>query len=425
MSGHSEFFSFTDTVSKVRSGEDGAAVSTCSPLVAPMRLKVNVGLNSSLKVVGLFAGVGGVEEGFRQAGHESEMLCEIDPHARQVLARQFPDVDLKSDVTKLRSLPRCDVLTAGFPCQDLSQVGRRRGISGPNSGLIGHVIDLLAKQRHAPTWLVLENVPFMLSLERGSAIRALTRALEHLGYDWAYRTIDARAFGLPQRRRRVILLASRTHDPRPALLGTDAGTPEAKSRGGHACGFYWTEGNTGLGWAVDSVPPLKGGSALHIPSPPAIWFPRRRLIAKPAIEDAERLQGFEAGWTHLGKGDAGSDRKRWRMVGNAVSVPMAKWVAQRLTSHAKTFIVKTIDPLPMDKGWPSAGWGVRGVRARSRVSEWPCRREAKHLASFLDYAVEPLSKKATSGFFERLKNSSLHYEAAFARDLAHHVKNAD
>lgn len=81
MSGHSEFFSFTDTVSKIRSGEDGIAVSTCSPPVAQKRVKVNVDRNSSLKVVGLFAGVGGVEEGFRQAGHESEMLCEIDPHA--------------------------------------------------------------------------------------------------------------------------------------------------------------------------------------------------------------------------------------------------------------------------------------------------------------------------------------------------------
>ena len=139
----------------------------------------------------------------------------------------------------------------------------------------------------------------MLSLDRGRAIRTIVETLEELGFSWAYRTIDARAFGLPQRRRRVILLASQTDDPRPVLLGSDASAPAVRPWASHACGFYWTEGNTGLGWAVDAVPPLKGGSALHIPSPPAIWFPKRRLVAVPAIEDAERLQGFEAGWTDV------------------------------------------------------------------------------------------------------------------------------
>src|SRR6185369_5770580 len=76
------------------------------------------------------------------------------------------------------------------------------------------------------------------------------------------------------------------------LLGEDHGAPGRVAREGHACGFYWTEGNTGLGWAIDAVPPLKSGSALHIPSPPAIWLPETRAIVTPAIEDAERLQGF-------------------------------------------------------------------------------------------------------------------------------------
>ena len=221
------------------------------------------------------------------------MLCELDASSRHVLSKRFRNIELKTDVTALKGLPDCDVLTAGFPCQDLSQVGRRRGITGPNSSLIEAVFKLLRKQKKAPRWIILETVPFMLTLDRGSAIRAVTGALEMLGFAWA------QAFGLPQRRRRVVLLASKNYDPRPPLLGVDAGSPRDKVRGPHACGFYWTEGNTGLGWAVDAVPPLKGGSALHIPSAPAMWFPRRRLIATPAIEDAEQLQGFEAGWTIL------------------------------------------------------------------------------------------------------------------------------
>src|SRR5205823_9371065 len=107
-------------------------------------------------------------------------------------------------------------------------------------------------------WLLLENVPFMLQLDRGRAMRFLTRSLEELGFQWAYRVIDTRAFGLPQRRKRVILLASRTEDPREALFAGDRGEPnEPTSFDDLACGFYWTEGTRGLGWAVDAIPTLK------------------------------------------------------------------------------------------------------------------------------------------------------------------------
>ncbi len=376
-------------------------------------------------VTGVFAGIGGFEEGFRQAGYVSEMLCELDPLARAVLKRRFSDTDITTDVTALKALPRSDVITAGFPCQDLSQVGRRKGISGPNSGLIEYVFGLLRRSTQHPRWLVIENVPFMLKLDRGRAIRTITAALEELGYSWAYRTIDARAFGLPQRRRRVVLLASKTYDPRPVLLGVDAGSPDAAKRGSHACGFYWTEGNTGLGWAVDSVPPLKGGSALHIPSPPAIWFPRRRFIGVPAIEDAERLQGFAAGWTHVDESDRHGERQRWRMVGNAVSVPMAKWIAERLSAAVGKFETNDPDPLPSDRGWPSAAWGHGGKQGQSDVSEWPVAVPSPHLISFLEHRIAPLSKKATAGFHSRLIESCLRYEDAFERDLRYHKRNAE
>jgi DNA (cytosine-5)-methyltransferase 1 len=182
--------------------------------------------------------------------------------------------------------------------------------------------------------LILENVPFMLKLDKGHAISRIVSALERMGWAWAYRTIDSRAFGLPHRRRRVILVASRERDPRPVLFNSDAGEPNEIARGNHACGFYWTEGNTGLGWAIDAIPPLKGGSGLHIPSPPAIWFPRRRCIVVPSIEDAERLQGFPAGWTEPAADEIADHRRRWHLVGNAVSVPLAEWLAKRLRTDS-------------------------------------------------------------------------------------------
>ncbi|RST32115.1 DNA (cytosine-5-)-methyltransferase [Sphingomonas ginkgonis] len=373
------------------------------------------------RVAGMFAGVGGLEEGFRRAGHSSSMLCEFDPAARHVLSRRFADAEISEDVRALSALPDCDVLTAGFPCQDLSQVGRRVGISGPNSGLIGSVFDLLRKKAVTPQWIVLENVPFMLSLDRGRAIRLLAQEFESMGLSWAYRTIDARSFGLPQRRRRVVVLASKAHDPRPVLLGVDEGPPAPFKRGNHACGFYWTEGNTGLGWAIDAVPPLKGGSALHIPSPPAIWFPRTGTIATPSIEDAERLQGFEPGWTDLMDFDPRAARRRWRMVGNAVSVPMAEWIATRLTAERSHFVEQDAGDLPSEGSWPGAGWGHGGRRGRSLASEWPVSRPRQHLASFLRQRPTLLSRKAAAGFLSRLVASSLRYDPKFRSDLQDHV----
>jgi DNA (cytosine-5)-methyltransferase 1 len=218
-------------------------------------------------IVGLFAGIGGVELGLHRHGWESELFCEIDLAAQTVLRSRFPGVEVVDDVAALMALPAdTEMVTAGFPCQDLSQAGRTAGIYGTRSGLVDHVFRLVRRQR-GPRWLLIENVPFMLQLDRGRAMRHLTSALEELGYGWAYRVVDARAFGRPQRRWRVLMLASRTEDPREVLFTPGVEEPVSDDPDARACGFYWTEGTRGLGWAVDAVPTLKGGSAIGIASP--------------------------------------------------------------------------------------------------------------------------------------------------------------
>ena len=178
-------------------------------------------LRPSLRVAALFAGIGGIERGLHHSGHQTVLLCEIEPAAQAVLRKRFPHVELRADVRELRSLPDVDLVTAGFPCQDLSQAGRTEGIHGARSGLVGEVFRLLESSN--PTWLLLENVPFMLQLDRGKGMLRLTTELVRLGFRWAYRVVDARAFGVPQRRQRVLLLASRTEDPRQPLFGSDSG----------------------------------------------------------------------------------------------------------------------------------------------------------------------------------------------------------
>lgn len=365
-------------------------------------------LGETLEAVGLFAGIGGIELGLSRAGIDSTMLCEIETSARSVLGHRFPNAILESDVCGLATLPRCDVLTAGFPCTDLSQAGTKRGLSGDNSSLVHEVFRLLDASR-SPEWVVIENVPFMLKLDGGSAIAAITAELAQRGFAWAYRTVDARAFGLPQRRRRVLIVASKRHKPDDVIFADQDVAPEFHPAEKAACGFYWTEGNTGIGWAVDAIPTLKGGSHLGIPSPPAVWTLDGSLVT-PAITDAERLQGFPADWTSVvGR----RDRKRWRLVGNAVPAPMAKWIGRRLVSPGTADVSKK----PLDPGrWPAAACGSGNDVYSVDVGEFPVRHIYRHLDKFLLKPL-PLSERAASGFYKRLAQSSLRVDENFLADL--------
>ncbi len=377
----------------------------------------------SLSVAGLFAGIGGIERGLRDAGHHAALLCEIDDGASRVLSHRFSDVPLVRDVRELKRLPDVDVVAAGFPCQDLSQAGRTAGIGGSNSGLVGHVFRLLDSRKKGPTWLLLENVSFMLQLDRGRGMRFLVDELEARGYSWAYRVVDTQAFGLPQRRQRVVLLASKSDDPREVLFADDA-EPQLPSFSRELwCGFYWTEGLRGLGWAVDAVPTLKGGSTIGIPSPPAIWNPKADAIFTPDIRDAERLQGFPAGWTEQAlEGSGVRPGHRWKLVGNAVSVPMATWVGRRLAKPGTFDEARLAETVRAGVSWPRAACGGAGREPRQvAVSMWPVRRKRTHLSKFLEHATKPLSHRAAAGFLERANDGNLHFEDGFLEAVGRHV----
>lgn len=378
-----------------------------------------------LKVAGLFAGVGGIEEGLRSAGHEPVFLCEKDESAKRVLAKQFPDVELHGDILELsgKDLPACDVLAAGFPCQDLSPAGRTAGIEATNSGLVRHVFRLIEEMSKPPTWVLLENVPFMLQLHKGKAMDLVTSMLEQHGYRWAYRTIDTRAFGLPQRRRRVIVLASKSEDPARMILTHGVAEQDQPKTKSTACGFYWTEGNTGLGWAVDAVPALKRGSGLRIASPPGIWLPRKGIVT-PHISDAERLQGFPSGWTEqAANGEVRGEAARWSLVGNAVSVPVAAWVGERLATETVSDDRAPSTEWTSGTSWPAAGRGEKGKKYSAKdASSWPVEYAYQHLGPFLKSPAKPLSLKATKGFLGRLEKSSLHRDAGFVAALRAHIE---
>lgn len=373
-----------------------------------------------MRVAGLFAGIGGFELGLHRAGHSTELLCDVLPAARAVLEAHFPGVDYRDDVTQLRSLPAAvDLVCAGFPCQDLSQAGRTAGLDGERSGLIGQVFRLLSRRR-VPT-VALENVPFMLQLGGGSAIRAITDEFERRGYRWAYRVVDSYGFGLAQRRERVFLVASRALDPAQVLFADDQPVARhASAVGERPHGFYWTEGLGGLGWAVDAVPTLKNGSTVGIASPPAVLMPDGRII-KLGIQDGERLQGFAPDWTQPAERVA-KPAARWALVGSAVSVPVAQWIGERLARPG------SMRP-GLDRPFPAVGKAPRAARFDGRarfaveIGPDPLGQAPAPLLSFLGQPAQQqlLSLKATLGFIGRTRRAKLRFAPGFIDAAERHL----
>jgi DNA (cytosine-5)-methyltransferase 1 len=159
-----------------------------------------------IKFGSLFSGVGGFDLGFERAGMKSIWQCEIDKHCQEVLKEHFKGVKIYDDVRTITKTDAVDLICGGFPCQDLSVAGKRKGLSGERSGLwfeFARVIDELE-----PKWVVIENVPGLLSSNKGRDFAVVIRWLANRGYGVSWRILDSQYFGVAQRRRRVFIVAS-------------------------------------------------------------------------------------------------------------------------------------------------------------------------------------------------------------------------
>ena len=368
----------------------------------------------------LFAGVGGFDLAFERAGMECAFQSEIDPHCLQVLEKHWPEVERLGSITELtwRNTPAVAIIVGGFPCQDLSVAGHRKGLAGGRSGLFYEFMRLVDEA--GPRWVVIENVPGLLSSNGGRDMGAVLGTLAELRYGYAYRVLDAQFFGVPQRRRRVFIVGCtggrypvealfeseslrgstpprrETGEGIASTLATSAGqhgprgdgsdnlvvfdpnqitnpvnrssvTPGQPSptlstygsapvvMGATATGIgYWREGQRPLAASDDNgtnhvvafnwqsggdcrLGLVKDGSpSLHAGQTPAIYpAPMPRVgdyaftmppgIRRLTPRECERLQGFPDDWT------AGhADSHRYRMMGNAVAVPVVQWIATRL-----------------------------------------------------------------------------------------------
>jgi DNA (cytosine-5)-methyltransferase 1 len=181
-----------------------------------------------MTVGSLFSGIGGFDLGFEQAGFTVAWQVEADAAARKVLRHRWPTVPIFDDVRTVgaHNLTPVDVLVGGFPCQDLSVAGKRAGLDGGRSGLFYELMRIAVELR--PEWVVLENVPGLLTSHGGRDFHAVLATLAECGFhDRAYRILDSRYFGVAQRRRRVFIVGRAG-----AEFGRAAAVLLEQSRGG-------------------------------------------------------------------------------------------------------------------------------------------------------------------------------------------------
>ena len=143
-------------------------------------------------------------------GWKAVGFSEIEPFPCAILKLRFPNTPNYGSLTEYQSWPlepgSIDLLVGGTPCQSFSVAGLRKGLADPRGNLALVFLGLADKLR--PRWIVWENVPGVLSSGGGRDFGSFLGALEQLGYGWAYRVLDAQYFGVPQRRRRVFVVAS-------------------------------------------------------------------------------------------------------------------------------------------------------------------------------------------------------------------------
>ena len=183
----------------------------------------------------LFAGVGGFDMGFEQAGWDCKFQVEWDKNCQKILNKHWPDVPKWLDVSDVNGaeIPPVDCIIFGSPCQDLSVAGKRAGLEGERSGLFHEAVRIIKEMRDAtngtfPRWTVWENVAGALSSNNGrdfgTVINEMAKAGAHLQ---EYALLDAQHFGIPQRRRRVFLISC--FDPSTANRCPDPLLPVTKS----------------------------------------------------------------------------------------------------------------------------------------------------------------------------------------------------
>ena len=319
----------------------------------------------------LFDGIGGWLLAARHAGVTPVWASEIEPFPCSVTARHFPNVKQLGDITQINpdEIEPVDIICAGSPCQDLSIAGKRKGLNGERSGLFRTAVELVRRMRERtagefPRFFVWENVPGAFSSNRGMDFRAVLEEIGESkipmpqgnrwataglvqcpGAEIAWRVLDAQYWGVPQRRRRIFLVADFAADDRRAgeiLFETTSvcGDPETGKGAGEGTAGGTADGTRiavyDMTHADEVMRPVKDGI---VPTLNARMGTGENQVPIVLTEgkvrrltptECERLQGLPDGYT-----DGGSDTARYKALGNGMAQPCADYVMRRIVECAE------------------------------------------------------------------------------------------
>jgi len=269
----------------------------------------------------LFAGIGGFDLGFERAGWKTAWQVEINPAHRLVLAARFSKAERFADVRACgeADLTRVDCITAGFPCQDISTMGGRRGhipgLAGSRSGLFFEIIRIVRALR--PVWVVLENVPALLHTNDGRDLQAVITAFADSGYVGCWRVLDAQGFGVPQKRRRLFMVAGLGRYP-PLEFLANASPVEAIPCSAFSKRISWAD----VRWAGHTLTASNAESRIDLGT--------EVLIAEAdgwgAMVERERESRLHG----IPKGMDTQNLYRRFAAGNAVVPEIAQWIGAML-----------------------------------------------------------------------------------------------
>jgi DNA (cytosine-5)-methyltransferase 1 len=166
--------------------------------------------------IDLFAGLGGFHKALQELGGKCVFAAEKNPHLNMLYTKNYPEVSkdmVAFDITTVdySTIPRHDILCAGFPCQPYSKAGKRKGMKDPINGfLYNAIIDIIDSQKIPPKYILLENVPNILTLDNGRYWRKIETTLKERNYQIDWKVLSPDNYGIPQVRKRVFLVASKS-----------------------------------------------------------------------------------------------------------------------------------------------------------------------------------------------------------------------
>jgi DNA (cytosine-5)-methyltransferase 1 len=313
----------------------------CNPAAALSRRLLPAGPGGS--------GIGGIDLGFERAGFAASFQCEVNTFCLSILEKHWPTVPKATNIKGISNatIPYSEVWAGGFPCQDVSlaRAGKRDGLKGTRSGLFHEFARLIGEGR--PRVVLLENVHGLLNSHKGQDFAVVIHALAELGYAVGWRVLNSKNFGVPQSRQRIYIVGCYQDRSGPAKIlfesecsSGDASASEAAEEESLSPFKRIIRTASGERPVVQAIAYcLCACSARHTGtdwSRTYISYPHLGKARRPTPDECEGIMGFPKDWTiptEVKYKEDDLDSLRYHALGNAVTPPVAEWLAKRIKMY--------------------------------------------------------------------------------------------